>query len=153
MLFRSAEPALYRLAEETGLAAVLAALDGDRCLTIDRVESPEFMKDFAERGRSLWTYYPPRELRSVGAEFPVHATSFGRVLLAYLPRPELVAILDRIPLPKMTPYTVVSKKELLAELDRVRELGYSIVDRQSHEDTLAVAAPIFGPEEIGRAHV
>ncbi|MEQ1884743.1 MAG: IclR family transcriptional regulator [Bryobacteraceae bacterium] len=148
-----AEPALYRLAEETGLAAVLAALEGDRCLTIDRVESPEFMKDFAERGRSMWTYYPPREMRSVGAEFPSYATSFGRVLLACLPKQELDEMLDRIEIKKLTPYTVVEKKELLEQLARVREQGYAIVDRQSHEDTRGIAVPIFGSDGVVRGAV
>ncbi|MEQ1946949.1 MAG: IclR family transcriptional regulator [Bryobacteraceae bacterium] len=148
-----AEPALYRLSEETGLAAVLAALEGDRCLTIDRVESPEFMKDFAERGRSLWTYYPPRELRSVGAEFPSYATSFGRVLLAYLPRQEMLAMLDRIEIKKLTPYTVTDQKELLEQLAQVREQGYSLVDRQSHEDTRGLAVPLFGSDGMARGAV
>lgn len=43
--FRSAsEPTLYRLAAETGLAANLAVLEGNRVTILDRVEGPAFVK-------------------------------------------------------------------------------------------------------------
>jgi DNA-binding IclR family transcriptional regulator len=38
------EPTLYRLATETGLAANLAVLEGDRALVIDRIEGSAFVQ-------------------------------------------------------------------------------------------------------------
>jgi DNA-binding IclR family transcriptional regulator len=137
-----AEPVLYRLAETTGLVAVLGALEGERMLTVDRVESPDFMRDSAETGRSRWQFYPPREDRGIGAEYSLHASALGRVVLAYLPAAELAEMLQNLQLTKFTPKTIVSKTELLDELARIREDGYAITDQQSHLDTLAIAAPI-----------
>ncbi len=148
-----AEPALYRLAEATGLVAIVGALEGNRVLTVDRVESPEFMHDSAEKGRSRWPYYPSREQRGIGSEHSLYATSLGRVLLAYLPRKDLLEILQSVKLTKLTPKTIVSKTELLAELERIREQGYAITDQQTHMDTLAIAAPIFDANGVVRASV
>lgn len=144
-----AEPVLYRLASSTGLVALVGALDGNRVLTVERVESPEFM----EVGRSQWPFYPSREFRDLGAEVSLHASSVGRILLAFMPRGEMLDILQTVQLTKITPGTISTKGELLAELDRVREQGYSIADQQLHEDFCAVGAPIFDANGAVRAAV
>jgi len=148
-----AEPTLYRLAERTGLVAILGAVEGDRVLTVDRVESPDFMRDSAEKGRSRWRFYPTREHRGIGAEYSLHASALGRVVLAHLPPQDLSEILEKIPLTKFTPKTIVSKAELLIELERIRERGYAITDQQSHLDTRAIAAPIVEANGEVRASV
>ena len=138
-----AEPALYRLADNSKLVAILGVLEGDRVLTVDRVESPEFMQDAAEAGRSRWPYYPARDQRDIGSELSLQASSIGRVVLAFQPRAEMRALLDKLELTKFTAKTITSKKELLAELKKIRAQGYAITDQQAHLDTLAIAAPIF----------
>jgi DNA-binding IclR family transcriptional regulator len=148
-----AEPTLYRLAERTGLVAILGVREGDRVLTVDRVESPDFMRDSAESGRSRWPFYPAREHRGLGAEYSLHASALGRVVLAHLPPQNLSEILEAIQLTKLTPKTIVSKTELLVELARIRKAGYSIADQQSHLDTLAIAAPIVEANGEVRASV
>jgi len=148
-----AEPTLYRLAERTGLVAILGAVERDRVLTIDRVESPDFMRDSAEKGRSRWRFYPTREHRGIGAEYSLHASALGRVVLAHLPPQDLSEILEKIPLTRFTPKTIVSKAELLIELERIREGGYAITDQQSHLDTRAIAAPIVEANGEVRASV
>ena len=92
------EPTLYRLATETGLAANLAVLEGDRVLVLDRIEGFAFVKAAIEeshtiqgpgsastlqevRGRQEAT----KEYREASFELPVCTTALGRVLLAYLP--------------------------------------------------------------------
>jgi len=137
-----AEPALYKLTHETGLVASLGVLDGDHVLIIDRVESPDFVKDTVKMGQSTWPYYPPREQRDIGTELSLYASSSGRVLLASLPRQALIDLLKKIRVVKMTPHTVVSRTQLMAELKLVREQGYALVDQQSHLDTRALAVPI-----------
>jgi DNA-binding IclR family transcriptional regulator len=134
-----AEPVLYRLASGTGLVAVVGVLEGHRVLTVERVESPEFM----DAGRSKWPYYAPRDERVVGAEMSLHASAAGRVLLAYMPRGELLDTLELILLTKIGPETITCKTRLLAELERIRDQGYAIADQQVHEDSCAIGAPIF----------
>ena len=148
-----AEATLYRLAEKTGFVAILGVLEGDRVLTVDRVESPDFRRDVSEKGHSRWPYYPPRESRSIGAEYSLHASALGRVALAFLSPEELSEKLRDYQFTKLTPKTMVSKSELMAELEWVRGRGYSITDQQYHMDTLAIAAPIFGADGKIRASV
>ncbi len=142
-----AEPVLYRLANATGLVAVVGVLEGNRVLTVERVESPEF----AEVGRSGWPYYPSREFRDLGAELSLHASSVGRLLLAYMPRGELLDTFEQIQLTKIAPETITCKNRFVAELERIREQGYAIADQQLHEDFCAVGAPIFDVNGTARA--
>ena len=144
-----AESVLYRLASATGLVALVGALEGNHVLTVERVESPEFM----EAGRSKWPFYPSREYRDLGAEVSLHASSVGRVLLAYMPRGQMLDIIESIQLTKLAPGTITSRSEFLAELDRIREQGYSLADQQLHEDFCAVGAPIFDANGTVRAAV
>jgi IclR family acetate operon transcriptional repressor len=148
-----AEPALYRLAQETGLAAILGVMEGDRALIIDHIESPEFIQDMAEKGRSTWPHYPTRDKRDAGSPLPLHASGVGKVLLAYLPEKELHETLNRIPLTRLTPKTIVSKAALLAELARIREQGYGVTDQEAHMDAHTVSAPIFDVNGKVRAAV
>jgi DNA-binding IclR family transcriptional regulator len=148
-----AESALYRLAHETRLAAILGVIEGDSAIIIDHIESPEFIQDLAERGRSSWPHYPPRERRDPGSPLPLHASGVGRVLLAYLPERQLREILERIPLPRLTPKTTVSKEKLIEELSEIRTQGYGLTDQIAHMDAKTVSAPIFDAEGNVKAAV
>jgi DNA-binding IclR family transcriptional regulator len=75
------------------------------------------------------------------------------VALAFLSPEELSEKLRDYQFTKLTPKTMVSKSELMAELEWVRGRGYSITDQQYHMDTLAIAAPIFGADGKIRASV
>lgn len=47
------EPTLYRLATETGLAANLAVLEGERVLVLDRIEGFAFVKAAIEESHKI----------------------------------------------------------------------------------------------------
>jgi IclR family pca regulon transcriptional regulator len=80
--------------------------------------------------------------RDVGAHLPAHCTSMGRVLLAALPDSELDIFLARAELARYTPYTITSKTELRATLEKVRRNGYSLVDQELEVDLRSVAVPM-----------
>jgi IclR family pca regulon transcriptional regulator len=63
-------------------------------------------------------------------------------MLAGLTEPELTAYLDRIRLDRLTTRTVPTAAALRAELRKVRDRGYAIVDRELEEGLRAIAAPI-----------
>jgi DNA-binding IclR family transcriptional regulator len=75
------------------------------------------------------------------------------VVLAYLKPEDLAGVFENIRLTKFTPKTVVSKTELLSELERIREDGYALTDQQWTMDTLAIAAPIVEGNGEVRASV
>jgi len=126
----SAEPVLYRVASETGLAAGIGLLEGGHVLLVDRVEPPD-----AARQR-------PREQRDIGRELPLHTTALGKVLLAHLPRHELTVTLEDRRLARRTAKTIVSREKLLLELRRIRQRGYALADEEHDAGLRALSAPI-----------
>ena len=144
-----AEPALYRLAGETGLSAGIGVLERGRVLIIDRVEGSEFVRDAVEgtaeapiRWAGASRKYRVREDRDIGRELPAHSTALGKVLLAYLPRQRVLQLLAEHGLPRYTRKTITSRARLLRELDAVRRQGYAAADEEHRAGLRSIAAPI-----------
>jgi IclR family pca regulon transcriptional regulator len=79
---------------------------------------------------------------NVGTRFPAHATSMGRVLLAGLDPEAREEALAAVRLEPITDATISERVELEAELDRVAEQGYAIVDQELEVGLRSVAVPI-----------
>lgn len=80
---------------------------------------------------------------SVGSRLPAYCTSMGRVLLAALPEAELAGYLERAALHPRTPKTITLKPALQAEIVRVREQGYSLVDEELELGLRSLAVPVM----------
>lgn len=139
-----AEPALYRLTNETGLSAGIGVLERGRVLLIDRLEGPEFVSNVKPR---------KREQRDIGRELPAHSTALGKVLMAHLPSEQVRDLIAERGLARSTPKTIVSKAKLLLELDDVRRQGYAMADEEADRGLRALAAPIFDADGTVRAAV
>jgi len=136
--FRScAEPVLYRIASETGLAAGIGVMEGSQVLVVDRVEAPEFS------GPPGLIDARPRDQREIGRELPAHSTALGKVLLAYLSRSALLVCLDDLVLARRTANTIVSRTGLLLELRKIRRRGYATADEEHSRGLRAISAPIL----------
>lgn len=154
-----AEPALYKLTTHTGLSAGIGVLQGGRVLLVDRVEGPRFVDRAIQvaaghtaRGNSPASYRV-RAQRDIGRELPAHSTALGKVLLAFLPRPQVLDLIARYGLARSTATTIVTKKRLLAELDLVRKQRYAIADGEVYADLRALSVPIFDTDGAVRAAV
>jgi DNA-binding IclR family transcriptional regulator len=79
----------------------------------------------------------------VGDLCPVNATALGKAIAAYLPAEQVDALLPKGKLPKLTPRTVISRRELKAELLRVRRQGYAINDEETIAGAILIGAPLF----------
>ncbi len=114
---RTAEAVLRRLSDDSGETANLA------------VSRPAGLTYVAEAA-------PPRVLAAswLGRTSPLHATSAGKVFLAWLNPAERDDVLVD-PLPSFTQSTIVSREALATELAMVREQGYA-VSRGELEPTL-----------------
>jgi len=159
------EPTLYRLATETGLAANLAVLEGERVLVLDRIEGFAFVKAAIEeshtiqgpgsastlqevRGRQEAT----KEYREASFELPVCTTALGRVLLAYLPADGTHQFLRHNS--RAQKYSQSGgAQELLSELRKVREQGYCMMHFEPHNESCSLAAPIFDASDTVKAAV
>jgi IclR family pca regulon transcriptional regulator len=123
-----AEPHLERLVAEVQESASVTVLDGADIVYVARVPTSRIM----------------RVTISIGTRFPAYATSMGRVLLAGLAEADLDATLDGLSMPPITPRTITDPAALRAELGRVRQQGWALVDQELEEGLRSLAAPIRG---------
>lgn len=120
-------PFLRRLVAETQITGHLAVLEGSEAIYIERVPSPGFIQI------DTW----------VGRRMPLHSTSSGKALLAFLPDEQVEALLRITGLTRSTPKTIVSLPRLKQELKKVRESGFALDNEENTVGVRCVAAPIF----------
>lgn len=82
----------------------------------------------------------------VGDRVPVHVSSMGKAILAFLPRDERERILADYRFVEHTPSSVTSRQELEEQLQRARRCGYAVNDQESQAGVLSVGAPLLGRE-------
>ncbi len=112
------------LRNRSACTASVALLDGTDIVYVDRARS-------SAQGQVEVTARLGRGSRLAAAE-----TAMGRVLLAHLPEQELAAALDA------DPEAFDEREELTAELERIREQGWSLADQVHVEGQRCVAAPL-----------
>lgn len=127
-LVQESRPVAARLAREVGETVNITVLSGHEALYLDQVSGPSAL--------ALHNW--------VGQRIPLHATSNGKVLLAY-GGSALFARLDR-PLRRYTARTVVDETALKQEIDEVRRRGWAVAVDELEEGLSAVAAPVFGSD-------
>jgi len=118
-----ARPLLERLVEDTQEAVSLSVPRQQTIVSIDHIAAPRVVS-------AGW----------VGEQLPLHCTSNGKLLLAWLPEDELAAFLRR-PLTALTPATITDPRALRAELRKVRECGYGTEIEEFEPGLHAVSAP------------
>jgi DNA-binding IclR family transcriptional regulator len=121
---QEARPLCKQLAAATGETVNLATLSGNSALYLDQVAGSS----------SLQTH------NWVGQHIPLHATSNGKVLMAWLGTPELDDLLGR--LPSYTDQTITSRASLRKQLAQVREDGYAVAVDELEIGLTAIAAPV-----------
>jgi IclR family acetate operon transcriptional repressor len=78
----------------------------------------------------------------IGGRFPLHASSSGKVLLAYYDDDHLAEFL-RQPLPRLTPFTITTQRELRQELKKVRSQGHAETVDELEEGLSGISVGIF----------
>lgn len=131
-LHEAATIPLDRLRARTTGTLHLAILDSTDVLYVERREGPGAIPVF----------------RAVGSRNAAHATSTGKVLLAYLPPEQRDDLVRGMRLTAKTPRTITSHRALLDELDQVRRRGYAENRGESQPGMCSIAAPIREP--LGR---
>jgi DNA-binding IclR family transcriptional regulator len=89
---------------------------------------------------------PVRYMAHVGATYPLHAGSMGKVLLAFGDDAERHEVFQRLLLSSLTPRTVVDREQLRQQIEDIRHAGYSVSRGERTPDVASVSAPIFGPD-------
>jgi IclR family pca regulon transcriptional regulator len=120
------QPELRDIVEKFGDASSIGTLDGTDVIYIAHVS--------VQRAR--------RAVAVVGARYPAHGTSLGRVLLAGLPDERLEHYFETVEPQALTTKTIVDRDELRAEILKVRGQGYSTTVDQLDYGITAIAVPI-----------
>jgi Transcriptional regulator len=110
-------PRLEKLVAETSEASEGSILDRGDVVYVVRVPGPALMTISV----------------NIGARRPAHATAMGRVLLANLPTAELEDYLQKYTLTPALPRTITDPDLFRAELRKVREEGYALVNQELEE--------------------
>ncbi|RIK57009.1 MAG: IclR family transcriptional regulator [Chloroflexi bacterium] len=126
----AARPMLESLAEATGETTTLEVLGNRHVLVLDEVSS-RYLVGISQ---------------DVGSRLPLHATSTGKLLLAYAAPEEIEAVL-RGPLPRLAPCTITDPDRLRAELEQIRAQGYAVAQEELEVGFVAIAAPIRGHDQ------
>jgi IclR family transcriptional regulator, pca regulon regulatory protein len=114
------------LVAEVQESSSISVLDGEDVVDIVRVPAKRIM-----------TVSVP-----VGTRFRAHASSKGRVLLAYLPPEDLDRFLAGARLDALTDHTETDPDRLRRLLAKVRAQGYALVDQEVEEGVRSVAVPL-----------
>jgi DNA-binding IclR family transcriptional regulator len=78
----------------------------------------------------------------VGQLTPLHATSSGKILMAFMSEERLNGILDTAGLEAFTEHTITSRKVLLEQLERAREEGFATAYEELETGLNAAAVPV-----------
>jgi DNA-binding IclR family transcriptional regulator len=126
----AAHPTLERLSRQTGETASLAMPGVGGLTYVDEVTPPAVLT-------ASW----------LGRTVPLHATSTGKALLAFLPAPEVRRVLAAA-LPAFTDSTITTPEALAAELAATRARGYGTCAGELESSLYGVSAPVL--DRIGR---
>ncbi len=81
----------------------------------------------------------------IGSRLPTHVTAVGRVLLAM--NPDLQdQLIDTFDYQQYTINTISTKERLKAELTRVRQQGWAMIDQELEAGVRAIAVPIYSKD-------
>jgi IclR family pca regulon transcriptional regulator len=120
------QPAVERLSQDVDEACSAAVLDGDDVVMIAHAAPRRVINVSAQ----------------VGFRVPAVASSLGRVLLAGLDDAALDAFLAGVEPRRLTPATVVGRKELRRAILKARADGFALVDQEAEIGFRSIAVPL-----------
>ncbi|MFG1677935.1 IclR family transcriptional regulator [Micromonospora sp. NPDC049282] len=121
----AARPFMERLHFATKEAVHLAVLDGLEVLYLEKLAAAQSAKPSRIAGR-----------------MPLHATSTGKVLLAFSPPSVLEEVVSR-ELKRLTPHTTVAPGLLLEQIRRIRANGWGVEQEEIAAGWCSVAVPLL----------
>ena len=132
-----ARPHLRRLVSETEETAHLCVLEGTHVIYMDKIEPSRTV----------------RMITRIGASNPVHCTSVGKAILAFLPEERIAEILRRIRYERFTNRTIATAEALRAEIDKTRRRGYAVDDEELEDGLRCIAVPVLDTQRLPVAAV
>ncbi len=122
-----AAPLLRELGDYCNESVYLTVLDGAYALYVYAIESSHRLL-----ARS-----------AVGDRVPLHCTSVGKAMLAYMSEDAIEHVLQETGMERFTDRTITERDALLQELEKIRSQRYSTDFSEHEEGQYCVGAPIF----------
>jgi DNA-binding IclR family transcriptional regulator len=132
-----AQPHLRKLVTETEETAHLCILEQAHIIYLDKIEP----------ARSV------RMITRVGASNPVHCTSVGKAILAFLPEERIADVLRRTRFERFTHRTIATPEALRVEIEKTRRRGYAVDDEELEEGLRCIAVPVLDAQRLPVAAV
>jgi IclR family pca regulon transcriptional regulator len=123
-------PFLQAVRDETGDSSSMAVLSGPDILYVAHVSTNRHIRISA----------------NVGTRFPAHATSLGKVLLAFQSEETQESYFSTASLKRLTERTITSQQELRKRFADVRLKGYDSALDELDYGIVSVAVPVFDRE-------
>src|SRR5579871_6062303 len=130
LLNRVAHPLMVKLAASSKETVNLGVLDAGEVVVINTVESPQAV----------------RMSSKIGNRRLPHSTALGKVLLAGMPDKEVLRLIRRKGLPKLTEETLTTRQAVVAEVQKVRADGWALDNQENEIEGRCIGAPIVGPD-------
>ncbi|MBS4211283.1 MULTISPECIES: IclR family transcriptional regulator [Neobacillus] len=124
---KEAKPYLQELVDLSNEVIHLIIYSQKEAIYIEKLEGSETLRMHSQVGRRV----------------PMHCTSAGKVLLAYLPTEEVMDMIEEKGLPRHTDNTITDQVELLDNLQKIRKKGYGVEREENEPGVTCMAAPIF----------
>ena len=131
-LAREAMPVLRDLTQRTGHSTRLSVMDGGQALYLLGVEGPLFLD-------SGW---------HAGTRLPLHSTTAGRVLLAFMDAGQAEKMLAAAALGRLTENTITDRTAIRRIVARARARGYDVQRGETTVGLGTIGVPIFGAGQL-----
>ena len=122
-----ARPHLESLSTLTGANSVITLLDNDNAVSFDYAVSSSGIQILPE----------------IGVRLPLHCTSQGKLMLAFMPPQRVHSLFRRVPVRQFTPHTIIDIETLSEQLILIRRQGFAIEDGEYKVGLRSVSAPVF----------
>lgn len=126
-LRRVAAPFLAELRDWCSESINLAIRDGTEVVYIERMFGNHALGIRSELGR----------------RGPLHSTSLGKAIFAFLPKPEAQKLLASYVFSSVTPFSITSQAQFIENLAKIRQQGYSVDEQENELGGRCVGAPIL----------
>ncbi|HDM78099.1 MAG TPA: IclR family transcriptional regulator [Deltaproteobacteria bacterium] len=122
-----ARPIMAELSMKTEETVVLAALQGDFAVWIDKINSQHLLRISCTPGKRQF----------------LHAGASAKVIMAYLSESRQKEVIRRVGMPRFTDKTITDWEQLRLQLEQIRLEGIAISSGEVDPGVKAVAAPLF----------
>ena len=120
-------PHIEEMAKQLKLTASWGILKHDKVFVVDRIQNLHI---------DLLSH-------RIGLNLPIHSTSIGKILLAYLDNGDQDRILRSGKLTKFTEKTIIDPEMIKEKLKVYHDRGYSTDEGETHKDICCMAAPLM----------